>query len=78
MRYGERTASGIDRGAWALTLRDRRRARSGKKIMASCDIMKDIALFRLPVTSAPDKKTIEEGLATRRVEKDSCKDLSKV
>jgi hypothetical protein len=59
LRYGERTARGTARGTkdtWALTLRDRRRARSGKKIMVSCDTIKDIALFRLPVTSAPDKK----------------------
>jgi hypothetical protein len=43
--------------------------------MVSCDTMKDIALFRLPVTSTPDKETTEEGLATRRVERDSSKDL---
>jgi hypothetical protein len=59
LRYGERTTRGIAGGTkvtWALTLRDRRRARSGKKIMVSCDTIKDIALFRLPVRSAPDKK----------------------
>jgi hypothetical protein len=39
--------------------------------------MKDIALFRLPVTSAPDKKIIEGGMATRRVETDSCRELGK-
>jgi hypothetical protein len=80
LRYGERTARGIAGGTevtWAVTLRDKRRARSGKKIMASCDTVKDIALFRVSVASAPDKKTIEEGLATRRVERDSCKDLGK-
>jgi hypothetical protein len=80
LRYGERTARGTAGGkevTWAVTLRDKRRARSGKKIMVSCDTMKDIALFRVPVTSAPGKKTIEGGLATRRVEKDSCRDLDK-
>ena len=78
MRYGERTARGIAGGTnvtWALAPRERRRARSGRKIMVSCDTMKDIALFRLPVTSTPDKETTEEGLATRRVERDSSKDL---
>ena len=84
MRYGERTERGIAAAggvdvAWALTLQERRRARNGKKIMVSCDTMKDIALFRLPVTSAPGKKTTEKGLATRRVERDSCtvRDLGK-
>ena len=60
MRYGERTARGAAAGTkvtWALTLRDRRRARSGKKIIISCDTMKDIALFRLSVTLDPEKKT---------------------
>jgi hypothetical protein len=60
LKYGERTTRGIAGGTkvtWALTSRDRRRARSGKKITVSCDTtIKDIALFRLPVTSAPDKK----------------------
>jgi hypothetical protein len=59
LRYGERTARGAAGGTkvtWALTVRDRRRARSGKKIMVSCDTMKDIALFRLPVTLAPENK----------------------
>ena len=51
--------------------------RSGKKIMVNCDKKKDIASFRLPVTSAPDKKAIEGGLATRRVEEDSFRNLGK-
>ena len=62
MRYGERTARGIAGGTnvtWALTLWERRRARSDKKKMVSCDTMNDIGLFRLPVTSTPDKKTKE-------------------
>ena len=48
MRYGERTARGTAGGTkvtWALTLRDRIRVRSGKKIMVSFDTMKDIALL---------------------------------
>jgi hypothetical protein len=59
LRYGERTARGTAEGTkvtWALTLRDKRRARSGKKIMVSCGTVKAIALFRRPVTSTPDKK----------------------
>ena len=58
MRYGERTARGIAGGrnvACALTLRERRRMRIGKRIMVSCDTTKDHALFRLPVTSAPGR-----------------------
>ncbi len=49
MRYGERTARGIAEGTkvtWALTLRERRRARSGKKSMVSRDTKRVIALFR--------------------------------
>ena len=45
--------------------------------MVSCDKKKDFASFRLPVTSAPDKKAIEGGLATRRVDKDGCRNLGK-
>jgi hypothetical protein len=48
VRYGERTARGIAGGkkvCCALTLGERRRARSGKKIMVRRDIMKDIALL---------------------------------
>jgi hypothetical protein len=47
-RYGERTARGIAGGkkvCWALTLGERRRARSGRRIMVRRDMMKDIALL---------------------------------
>ena len=49
-----------------LTLWERR-ARSGKRIMVSCDSMRDIALFRPSVTSGPGQKRIER-MTTRRVE----------
>jgi hypothetical protein len=56
LRYGERTARGIAEGVksgWALTFWERRRATNGRRIVVSCDIMRDIAaaLFRPSVTS---------------------------
>ena len=42
-----------------LTLWERR-ARSGKRIMVSCDSMRDIALFRPSVTSGPGQKKDRE------------------
>jgi hypothetical protein len=80
LRYGERTARGTAGGTkdtWALTLRDRRRVRSGKKIMVSCDKMKDIALFRVLVTSALDKKNNRGRIGHSQSGKDSCRDPGK-
>jgi hypothetical protein len=73
VRYGERTARGIAGGkkvCWALTLRERRRARIGKRIMVRRDMIKDILDRQRHLLQAT--KTKEE-LATRRVEQDRCR-----
>jgi hypothetical protein len=60
LRYGERTARGIDGGytydCSALALWERRKKRNSKRFMVSRDMVRDIASSRLPESSIPDRK----------------------
>jgi hypothetical protein len=74
VRYGERTARGTAGGknvCWAFTLEERRRVRSGKRIMVRRNMMKDIALLDRHGHQLQAGRTVEEVLATRRVQQDS-------
>jgi hypothetical protein len=73
VRYGERTARGIAGGknvCWAFTLEEKRRVRSGNRIMVRRDMIKDIALLDRHEHQLQARRTMKEVLATRRVEKD--------
>ena len=66
LKYGERTARGIAEGkkaCCALTRWERRRAKSGKRIMIRRDTVRDFAF--LDAGNIKSKKI--EGMITRRV-----------
>ena len=63
LRYGERTARGNAEGE--ATLKERRRAKSNKRIIVSRNTVGEVALFRQQATSTSgEEDDKEDGMST--------------